>query len=273
MLPLFVGQDALTLLVGLPLLLGSVWLARRGALIGQLLWTGALFYVLYDYGYYALGAPFNALFVPYLALMSLSAYALIALVTSIDGAVIRERIGGAVPARIVGAFLATVAILFITLWTAMSVSAAASGSPLDPILRVVTTMHLTVQLPALLVGGFLLWRRQPLGYVVAAGLLLQVVAYLVGLSAITLLQESVMRSPVDLVAVLPGFVVGAAGLVLIKPFVRGAAEVEPSPARSRRRGASAPAWSRAFVGRDFNERRQDDGNEAKVQPSRGARDR
>ena len=57
MLPLFVGQDALNLLVGLPLLLGSAWLARRGALIGLLLWPGALFYVLYDYGYYALGAP------------------------------------------------------------------------------------------------------------------------------------------------------------------------------------------------------------------------
>jgi len=137
-----------------------------------------------------------------------------------------------VPARIVGGFLATLAVLFILLWTAMSVSAAASGSPFDPILRVVTTMDLTVQLPALLLGGILLWRRQPLGYVVAAALLLQAVAYLVGLSAITLLQESLMRSPVDLVAVVPGFVVGAAGLVLVAPFVRGAAEVEPGRATS-----------------------------------------
>src|SRR5262245_43126834 len=60
LLPLFVGQDALNLVVGLPLLLGAMWLARRGALIGLLLWPGALFYVLYDYGYYVLGAPFNA---------------------------------------------------------------------------------------------------------------------------------------------------------------------------------------------------------------------
>ncbi|HUS17503.1 MAG TPA: hypothetical protein VM536_21110, partial [Chloroflexia bacterium] len=58
-LPLFVGQDVLNLVVGLPLLLGAMWLARRGVLRGLLLWPGALFYVLYDYGYYVLGAPFN----------------------------------------------------------------------------------------------------------------------------------------------------------------------------------------------------------------------
>ncbi len=57
---------------------GSMWLARRGALVGLLMWPGALFYVLYDYGYYALGAPFNVFFVAYLALIRLSAYALIA---------------------------------------------------------------------------------------------------------------------------------------------------------------------------------------------------
>jgi len=49
-LPLFVGQDALNLAVGLPVLIGSMWLTRRGALLGLPLWPGALFYILYDYG-------------------------------------------------------------------------------------------------------------------------------------------------------------------------------------------------------------------------------
>ena len=73
LLTLLIGQDALNLLVGLPILLGSMWLARRGSLIGLLLWPGALFYVLYDYGYYVLGAPFNVFFLPYIAVMTLSA--------------------------------------------------------------------------------------------------------------------------------------------------------------------------------------------------------
>src|SRR6266545_5600548 len=52
------GGDAANLVVGLPILLGSLWLARRGSLIGLLLWPGALFYMLYTYALYLVGAPF-----------------------------------------------------------------------------------------------------------------------------------------------------------------------------------------------------------------------
>ncbi len=129
-----------------------------------------------------------------------------------------DRLATSVPPRIVGGFLAGIALLFTLLWTAMSLAASANGTPLDTVARVVVTMDLTVQLPALFVGGILLWRRRPLGYVVAAGLLLQAVAYLVGLSMITLLQESLIQAPIDVVAVGSGFIVGAIGLVLIAPF-------------------------------------------------------
>src|SRR5687767_2376963 len=47
-LPAFLGQDGITLAVGLPLLVGSMRLAGRGSVRGLLLWTGALFYVAYS---------------------------------------------------------------------------------------------------------------------------------------------------------------------------------------------------------------------------------
>ena len=222
MLPLFVGQDALNLVVGLPILLGAMVLARRGALIGLLLWPGALFYVAYDYGYYVLGAPYTVFFLPYIGLVTLSMYAAIAVVVGIDGAAVRERLSGVVPVRPVGGFLAVVALLFTALWTMLNLSAAAGSSPIDPVLRVVTIMDLSVQLPSLLLGGILLWRRAPIGYVVTAGLLLQAAAYLVGLSAITLLQEALMGTPIDPIAVFPGFVIGAVSLAFVAFFVRGA---------------------------------------------------
>ena len=43
----FVPNDVVNLVVGLPILLGSMWLTRRGALAGLLLWPGCLLYVLY----------------------------------------------------------------------------------------------------------------------------------------------------------------------------------------------------------------------------------
>lgn len=56
------GTDVLNLAIGIPLLVGSMWLTRRGSLAGLLCWPGALFYVLYVYMFYVLDAPFNALF-------------------------------------------------------------------------------------------------------------------------------------------------------------------------------------------------------------------
>lgn len=227
LLPLFVGQDALNLVVGLPLLFGSMWLARRGALIGLLLWPGALFYVLYDYGYYVLGAPFNAFFLLYIALMTVSAYVMIGIVVSIDGAVVEAHLKEAVPARLVGGFLAGLAVLFTALWSLVSLSTLASGAELDMVPRVVTIMDLTIQLPALFIGGLLLIRRHALGYVVAAGLLLQAAAYLIGLSVITVLTEMLTQVPLDVIAVAPGLVIGAIGLVFIGLFVRAAAARGP----------------------------------------------
>jgi hypothetical protein len=83
LLPGFLGQDASSLFVGLPLLLGSLWLARRGSLIGLLFWPGVLFYALYWYVHYLTSAPFSVLFLVYVPLVTLSAFTIIGLVSSI----------------------------------------------------------------------------------------------------------------------------------------------------------------------------------------------
>ena len=85
------GGDVANMVVGLPILLGLMWLARRGSLVGLLLWPGALFYVLYTYTLYLVGAPFNTLFLAYVALVTLSAYTTIGVVASVDGEAVRQR--------------------------------------------------------------------------------------------------------------------------------------------------------------------------------------
>jgi len=59
--------------------------------MGLLLWPGVLFYTLYWYVLYLVGAPFSALFLLYVPLVTLSAYATIAVVSSMDGEVVRRR--------------------------------------------------------------------------------------------------------------------------------------------------------------------------------------
>jgi hypothetical protein len=127
----------------------------------------------------------------------------------------------------------------MTLWTLITVSALSSGATLDPIAHIVVIMDLTVQLPALLVGGILLWRREPFAYVIAVGLLLQAGTYLIGLSIITVLQEIIMDVPFDPIAVIPGIIVGAIYLALIWPFVRGAARRQQATSFNTKVAASA----------------------------------
>ena len=51
-----VGQDAVTLVLGIPLLLTSMRLTRRGSKGTLLVWAEALFYFAYSYYFYVIGA-------------------------------------------------------------------------------------------------------------------------------------------------------------------------------------------------------------------------
>jgi hypothetical protein len=78
------ANDLVTLTLGLPLLAVSFWLARRGSLRGRLLLAGTLGFILYTYITMAFGAQYNALFLVYVALFSLSLFAFIQVMMSFD---------------------------------------------------------------------------------------------------------------------------------------------------------------------------------------------
>jgi hypothetical protein len=217
------GTDALNLVVGLPLLLGSMWLARRGSLIGLLCWPGALFYVLYVYTFYVLDVPFNALFLPYAALVTLSLYTTIGLVASIDGKAVRQRLSSHVPGRTAGAMFILIGTLFMIVDTFLIVTTLVNRSPVDATTHASWIADFVVQLPALLIVGVLLWRREPFGYVAAPGLLLQGAVLNAGFAVVLVFQALLVASPINAPFVTLVFVIGAISFVLLAFFVRGAA--------------------------------------------------
>jgi hypothetical protein len=219
----FAPSDAFNLVVGLPILLGSMWLARRGKLIGLLCWPGALFYVLYMYVPYVIGVPFNVLFLPYLVLVVLSAYTLIGLVASIDGEVVRQRLNGFVPARTSGGILVGLAILIIVRQTALIVTALTSQTPLDTLELPPWIADFTVAIPMLLVGGTLLWRHEALGYIAGAGLLLGYGVLALSVIPFMVLQARSTASPIDVAGIVVVLVMAALCFIPFAFFVRGAA--------------------------------------------------
>jgi hypothetical protein len=85
-----VGQDAITLAVGLPLLLASMWLTARGSTGDLLLWTDTLFYFAYSYYFYVTGG-FNALFLLYVAIVSTSLFGMLSVLFAIDPNALKRR--------------------------------------------------------------------------------------------------------------------------------------------------------------------------------------
>jgi hypothetical protein len=172
-LPAFLGQDALSLIVGLPLLLASARLARRGSLRALLVWPGALFYVAYSYAYHVLSPEFNALYPVYLAIVSMSLYGLVYLLVSTDAEAVGARVSRRAPVRLIGGALVAVPSVLGAAWVAAIVSALAAGAAPGRVEQVVWPLDLVVAFPAMFWGGVWLWRRQALGYLVAALLLVK----------------------------------------------------------------------------------------------------
>jgi hypothetical protein len=217
-----VGTDVLNLVVGLPILLGSMWFARRGSLIGLLLWPGALFYILYVYTFYILGVPFNVLFLPYIVLVILSAYTIIGLVASIDGEAVWQQLSDKVPARTTGGMFILISILFIIVDLLLNVTALVSNAPVSSTSYASWVTDFTLQLPALLIIGILLWRHKAFGYVAAPALLVQGGVLNAGFALVLVIEAIITASPINAPFVALVFVIGAISLILLAFFMRGA---------------------------------------------------
>jgi hypothetical protein len=172
-LPTFLGQDAITLIAVLPLLLWSVLAASRGSVRGLLLWAAALFYVAYSYAYYALNPEFNVLYLAYIAIVAMSLYGCLYLLLAVDATAVAQRFGRGTPVRAAAGFLMLLPLGLGIAWVAMILTDLTSGHMPTRVNQVVWPMDLIVAFPAMFWAGLWLWRRQPLGYLVAAVLLVK----------------------------------------------------------------------------------------------------
>ena len=244
-LPTFIGQDLITLFVALPILVGTLWFVQRGSLRALLLWPGMLVYIAYSYAYYLISPEFNPLYLAYIAIVSMSGYAALFLLLSVDPDAVRTRFGATAPVRWAGGFLVFMAILMASKWISAIVGALASGTQPPAKDLGVWPMDLVVAFPAMFWGGIWLWRRQPLGYVVGAVLLVKAAS--VGLTlVVTSWLVTWWGQPLD--PMLPVYaLIGVGGVVLSALYLRSVDKADAcSPAGLHRdTTASLPATESA----------------------------
>jgi hypothetical protein len=180
------GGDLVTLAAGVPLLAVALLLAVRGSPRGQLAWIGLLAYTVYNSAYYALGAAFNDIFLLHVALLVLSIVTLVLGLASLDVTAIAARFSPSTPARLIGTFLLLVAAGVGGMWTWSSIGFALTGEiatgaiPLAAV-HLVYVLDLTLLVPGLAIGGALLWRRSPWGWVAGTAMSVLGAVYLLNL--------------------------------------------------------------------------------------------
>ncbi len=216
----FVPNDVVNLFIGLPILLGSMWGARRGGLLGLLFWPGALFFGFYNSIAYTFALPFNWGFLLQFALVVLNGYTLVALVANLDGELVKQRLQGAVHERLSGAIIAGFGSLFLLRVIFVIVNTLLTGGALTETEMAPNISDAFVS-PAFIIAGIALWKRRSLGYIGGLSLLFQCAMLFVGLIVFMILQPLLTSAPFALLDVV---VVAVMGLVCFVPFglfVRG----------------------------------------------------
>jgi hypothetical protein len=231
------GNDWLTLVVAMPLLLTSSVIAQRGSARAFLVWAGAVGYGVYNYAFYLLGAALNVLFPLYVAAVVLAAVILIVTLGRFDPASIALKVPPVVPMPLVGGSLLTIGLSLALVWTAMWAAYVFAGrpTPVDPdVFRLVAALDLSLMVPALVSGGVLLWRRRPWGVVLAAIAGVQGTLYLAVLSinAVVAIERGLAVWPGELLIWGPLAAVTATVTWLLLSSVRPASN---APADLKRR--------------------------------------
>jgi hypothetical protein len=170
------GTDAITLFVSVPLLLVSYLLYRRGSMRGNIFMTGMLTYFLYVGFTYAFSVVFNSMFLVYVALFSVSLFATITAFTTFDIHMLANEVSSGFPHRVMAIFMFVAGLGTLTLWLSELIGPIMNGqapSNLGPYTTMFTHgFDSAVIAPATVLTGILLLQRKPLGYLLAASLLI-----------------------------------------------------------------------------------------------------
>jgi hypothetical protein len=172
----FRGVDAVTLFVSLPLLLIFYLLARRGCQNAPIAMTGMLFYFLYNGASMTFAAAFNSLFLVYTALFSASFFAVIVALTSMDTGQLANRVQQGFPHRSMAIFMFVAGFGTLLLWTSeliIPILARTAPEIIGPYTTLFTHgFDSAVIVPTVVLTGILLLQRKPLGYLLAAPVLI-----------------------------------------------------------------------------------------------------
>lgn len=185
------GNDIITLIIAVPLLIWGSYRALSGAISGLLIWLGVLGYSFYNYGYYLFGAALNAFLPIYLVAWIISAAALLAVLSGVDAQSVALAFRSTLRDRVVAGYFILVGSILTAIWLMMWAGYifADQTPPIAPeLFQVVAAVDITMIVTFMVLGGVMLWQRRAWGYVIIGLAAVQSSLYLSVLLVNTLLQ-------------------------------------------------------------------------------------
>jgi hypothetical protein len=170
------GNDLVTLVLCVPLLLVSGFYASKESLRGRLIWMGTVFFFLYTYASMCFLSAYNQLFLVYVALFSLSLYTFAYSLLTLDVGQVKESMARA-PVRVTAAFMFLICIAVGLMWLAMIIPPLMAGER-PAVLETYTTLviqalDLGIVVPLAGIAGALLLKRDAWGYTLASLILIK----------------------------------------------------------------------------------------------------
>jgi hypothetical protein len=225
------GTDAVTLILGIPLLAGTVLLYRRGSLKGALLLSSVLAFFLYVYTNMAFGAAYNNLYLVYVGLFAASLFAFVRLAAAISREALAFHLLPGAPRRALALFMFASGAVTLVVWLSDVLGALVQGQPpahLDSYTTMVTyALDLGIITPACFLTGTLLLKRNPLGYLLTFplfGILVLLVPTIVA-QTISQAAAGVSLTPGEVIGPVAGFaVLGVVAIWLLYTLLRNISE-------------------------------------------------
>jgi hypothetical protein len=183
------GNDAVTLLVALPLLVVVLILAKRDSNRAKLIWLGTLDVILYNYAFFLFAARLNWFFLFYVALFTLPIFALLFGLVNIDAETISQQFRQKTPVKWIAGYMIFVALGLTTVYLLQFFGFVTSGQIPAIVLKtdhptnVVPALDFSMVIPWLVLGGVWLWQRRPWGYVIGAIMVVKGAVYMLSLTA------------------------------------------------------------------------------------------
>jgi len=213
------AQDLVSLIMGIPLLGCALFLFNKGKTKGKLLLSGALGYFLYTYMSYSFLWNYNSFFLLYVALMSLSAFALVLTIMNINIDDLKNQFNDKLPRKFIGGVQIFIGIMIGLMWLAKIVPSITNNSV--PVglehytTLVIQAMDLAFVMPLAILSGILLIKRNRFGYLLSSIMIIKGSALLISITAMIVGQ---MIVGVDVNYVVIG-IFGLFNLLMIYPLI------------------------------------------------------